>query len=161
MLQLIDRVEEKRIYVCVCVCAFVNWCIAGTGLSITEKRKKIPKKEKAKRTATAVHIFHLSSEDVTSATILGNGKIIQPGFPLHDAKSRKNRILRLASNVVQYYSARLKVRANMATATTIAGSEERKQCQIGETGEGNIGCSALKTASLRFKTISLFPHLFV
>ena len=50
---------------------------------------------------------------------MGKAKSIQPGFPLYDAKSRKNRILRLASNVVQYYSVRLKVRVNMATATTV------------------------------------------
>jgi len=34
---------------------------------------------------------------------------------------------------------RLKVIANVATATTIAASEESKKCQIGEIGKRNIG----------------------
>ena len=55
-------------------------------------------------------------------------------FPLYDDKSRLNRILRLALNVVQYYSVRLKVIANVAAATTIAASEERKQLEIGKLG---------------------------
>jgi len=37
---------------------------------------------------------------------------------------------------------RLKVIADGAAATATAASEERKQCEIGETGEENIGCSA-------------------
>jgi hypothetical protein len=48
----------------------------------------------------------------------------------------------LALNVVQYYNVRLKVIGNVASATTIAASEERKECQIGETGERNIGFCA-------------------
>jgi hypothetical protein len=49
--------------------------------------------------------------------------------------------LLLALNVVQYYNVRLNVIANEAAATTIAASEERNQCQIGETGKRNIGCA--------------------
>jgi len=37
---------------------------------------------------------------------------------------------------------RLKVITNVAATTTIAASEERKQCQMGETGKGNIGFNA-------------------
>jgi hypothetical protein len=47
---------------------------------------------------------------------------------------------------------RLKVIANVAAATKIAASEERKQWQIGETGERIVGCCAQKTAELLFKT---------
>jgi hypothetical protein len=79
-------------------------------------------------------------------------KIIQRVSSIYDAKCRRNRILRLALNVVQYYNVRQKVIANVAAATTIAASEERKQCQIGETGERIIGCCAQKTAALLFNT---------
>jgi hypothetical protein len=58
---------------------------------------------------------------------VGKAKIIQRGFPLYDGKSRINRILRLAKNVIQYYNVRLKVMPNVAAATTTAVSEERKQ----------------------------------
>jgi len=52
--------------------------------------------------------------------------------------------------VVQYYNVRLKVIANVATATTIAALEERKQCQLGETGKRNIGCAVWKKGILTF-----------
>jgi hypothetical protein len=71
---------------------------------------------------------------------VGKAKIIQRGFPLYVGKSGINHILWLALNVVQYYIVGLKVITNVAAATTIAASEERKQCQIGETGKRNIGC---------------------
>jgi len=73
---------------------------------------------------------------------VGKAKINQGGFPLYDGKSRINRTLRLALNLVQYYNVRLEVIANVAAATTIAASEERKQCRIEETRKRNIGCSA-------------------
>jgi hypothetical protein len=61
---------------------------------------------------------------------------------LYYAKSTINLLLLSALNVVQYYNVRLTVIANVATATTIAASDERKQCQIGGTGKRNIGCAA-------------------
>jgi len=60
--------------------------------------------------------------------------------PSYGAKSRTNRILWLALNVVKYYIVRLKVIAKVVASTTSA-SEERKQSQIGETGKGNIRLS--------------------
>jgi len=59
-----------------------------------------------------------------------------------------NRILRIALNVVQYCSVRLKGIADGAAATAIAASERRKQCEIGEIGEGNVGCDAQTNGSL-------------
>jgi len=59
---------------------------------------------------------------------VGKAKIFQRDFSLYNEKSRINRILGLALNVVQYYNVRLKVIANIAAAT-FAGSEERKQCR--------------------------------
>ena len=41
--------------------------------------------------------------------------------------------MRLALNKVQYYNVRLKFTTNVAAATTIVASQNRKQCQIGET----------------------------
>ena len=77
--------------------------------------------------ATAAHNFPFEPWRRHQCTTLGKAKIIQRSFPLYNAKSRMNRILRLALNVVQYYSVRLKVIENVAAATTIAASEERKQ----------------------------------
>ena len=71
--------------------------------------------------------------------MLGETKIIQRVFPLYGGKSRIKSILAL--NVVQYCSVRLKVIADGAAATAIAASEGRKQCEIGESGEGNVGCA--------------------
>ena len=51
---------------------------------------------------------------------MGKDNIVQGGFVLYGAKRRTNRALRLALNVVQCYSVRLKVIANVAVATTIA-----------------------------------------
>ena len=79
---------------------------------------------------------------------MGKAKIIQRGFPLYGGKSRLNRILRLALNVVQYCSVRLKGMADGAAATAIAASEERKQCEIGESGEGNVGSAVYRNGSL-------------
>ena len=63
--------------------------------------------------------------------MLGKAKIIQRGFPLYGRKSRINRILRLALNVVQYCIVRLKVIADGAAATAIGASEGRKQWKVG------------------------------
>jgi len=57
---------------------------------------------------------------------VGKIKIIQRGFHLYYAKNRINKLLLLALNVVQYYNVRLNVIANVATATKIAASEDRK-----------------------------------
>jgi len=46
--------------------------------------------------------------------VLGRAKIIQRSFPLYGGKNIINRILRLALNVVQYCSVRLKVIADGA-----------------------------------------------
>ena len=46
--------------------------------------------------------------------------------------------------MVQYCSVRLKGIAYGAGATAIGASEERKQREIGESGEGNIGCAVVK-----------------
>jgi len=73
--------------------------------------------------------------------MLGKAKIIQRGFQLYGGKSRINHILGLALNVVQYCSVRLKVIADGAATTAIAASERRKQCERGESGEGNVGCA--------------------
>jgi len=43
---------------------------------------------------------------------------------------------------------RLKGIADGAAATAIASSEERKQCEIGESGEGNVGCAVQINGSL-------------
>jgi hypothetical protein len=56
-------------------------------------------------------------------------------------KSRINPILLLALNMVEYYNVRMKCISNVATATTIVASEKSKQCQMQDTGKGNIGCS--------------------
>jgi len=80
--------------------------------------------------------------------MLGKVKIIQRGFPLYGGKNRTNRILWLALNVVQYCSVRLKGIADGAASTAIAASEERKQREIGESGEGNIGCAVQINGSL-------------
>jgi len=79
---------------------------------------------------------------------VGKAKIIQRGFPLYGGKSIINRILRLALNVVQYCSVKLKVIADGAAATAIEASERRKQCEIGESGKGNIGCAVQINGSL-------------
>ena len=42
---------------------------------------------------------------------------------------------------MQYCSVRLKGIADGAAATAIAALEGRKQREIGESGEGNIGCA--------------------
>jgi len=57
---------------------------------------------------------------------VGKAKIIHQGFPLYGRKSRINRILRLALNVVQYCSVRLKGIADGAAATAVGASEGRK-----------------------------------
>ena len=57
-------------------------------------------------------------------------------------------MLRLALNVVQYCSVRLKVIADGAAATAIGASEERKPCEMGESGEGNVGCALQINGSL-------------
>jgi len=80
--------------------------------------------------------------------MLGKAKIIQRGFPLYGGKSRIKRILRLALNVVQYCSVRLKDIADGAAATAIGASEERKHCEIGETGDRNVGCAVQINGSL-------------
>jgi hypothetical protein len=51
---------------------------------------------------------------------------------------------------VKYFDVRLKVIANVATATTIAASEKRKQCQIGETEKRSVGCAVWKNGILTF-----------
>ena len=79
---------------------------------------------------------------------MGKAQIIQTGFPLYGGKSRTNRILWLALNVVQYCSVRLKVIADGAAATAIAASERRKQHEIGESGEGNVECAVQINGSL-------------
>jgi len=38
--------------------------------------------------------------------------------------------------------------ADGAAATAIAASEERKQCEIGESGEGNVGSAVYRNGSL-------------
>ena len=58
--------------------------------------------------------------------MLGRAKIIQRVFPLCGGKNRINRILRLALNVVQYCSVRLKVIADGAVATAIAAAEKHE-----------------------------------
>jgi len=50
--------------------------------------------------------------------------------------------------VVQYCGVRLKVIADGAVATAIAASKRRKQCEIGESGERNVGCAAHINGSL-------------
>ena len=80
---------------------------------------------------------------------MGKVKIIQRGFPLYGGKSRIKRILRLALNVVQYCSVRLKVIADGVAATAIAASEERKHCEIGGNwGDKNVGCAVQINGSL-------------
>jgi len=75
-------------------------------------------------------------------------KIIQRGFSLYGGKSIANRILGLAFNVVQYCSVGLKGIADGAAATAIGASERRKQREIGESVEGNVGCAVQINGSL-------------
>ena len=79
---------------------------------------------------------------------MGKAKIIQRGFPLYGGKSIINRILGLALNVVQYCSVRLKGIADGAAVRAIGASEGRKQREIGESGEGNVGCTVQINGSL-------------
>ena len=104
------------------------------GGGIRNKVEKLP--------ATAVHIFPFQPWRRHQCTTVGKAKILQRVYPVYVAKSRINRILRLALNGVKYDSVRLKIVAKVAAATAIAASEERKECQIGESGERNVGCSA-------------------
>ena len=85
-MRVIDRVEEKRMCVCVCICELM-YCrdrIINYG-----KEEENSEKMKAKHTATAVHIFHLSSEDVTSARYCERPKVFSHVFLYTTRKAEK------------------------------------------------------------------------
>jgi hypothetical protein len=91
-----------------------------------------------KLTVTAVHILHFEPCRRHQCTTFGEAKIIQRRFPLYDEKSRLNRMLQLALNVVQYYNARLKVIANVDRSHNNCSFREKETM----TDTGNVGRSA-------------------